>query len=308
MDRARTQWILARNLKKPRSWRILLLSTGEVSPTQKIENENRTAKAGQLVRFIDIPTGGQIIQGVADPKAFVDRLKRSCGQYYGTAGPLFVKKLIETADNAAELRSTVTELVDSIGKQMTPQQAAPEVARATTRFALVEAAGLLAVRLEILPFTEEEVSRAVRTVHAGWLQEAVSIPDTIRAVESVRDFILKHRDGRIKNLNCTEPDKYHVRDLAGYVDTSHSLYLLTHEGFKEACGGHDPKNVARDLQKLGLLFTNEKDRLLSKHLIPGDSKQTRWYAVKDEILSYHAGDNQADGSGASDHVSLAASR
>jgi putative DNA primase/helicase len=47
-----------RNLKQVRTWRTSVISTGEISSRQKIENGNEKAKAGQLLRLIDIELKG----------------------------------------------------------------------------------------------------------------------------------------------------------------------------------------------------------------------------------------------------------
>jgi uncharacterized protein (DUF927 family) len=239
------------------------------------------AKAGQLIRFLDVPAEG-IIRDLANPKAFVDQLKTACGQHFGTAGPAFVSAITENSENAAELRETLTDLIKGVSNRLTPKGAPPEVARATDRFALAEAAGLLAVELGILPFTVDEVSAAVTEVYTAWLQEARSVPDVVRSIESIRDFILKHREGRFRKLEASD-SSYQMRDLAGYWDEERGLYLLTPEGFKEACGGHDPKQVAAELSKRGLLFKNDS-RPQSKHVVTKGSKQLRFYAVNEEIL------------------------
>ena len=90
-----------RHLKEQRVWRNLILSTGEISGLQKIQESRRHAKAGQQLRFMDIPiTEGIIVEtrGLA-PAEFANRLKRACGQCFGTAGPAFVQAIIERFDS-----------------------------------------------------------------------------------------------------------------------------------------------------------------------------------------------------------------
>jgi putative DNA primase/helicase len=276
----------SRNLKKQRAWRILLLSTGEVTSQQKIEEDlKRSAKAGQMVRLIDIPADG-IIQNVGDTREFVNQLKLACSKHYGTAGPEFTHRIIDGLAGARELQEIVLALKAEAATRLTPKGAENEVARATERFALVEVAGLLAVAASVLPFNEQEVQDAVKTVHSAWLQEAVAIPDVVRGVEAVRQFILRHQDSRFKPVNSkTDSDDKVIilRDLAGYHDTDNRLYLFTADAFREACRGANHNQVATELLKRGLLFVNESDRRQSKHLIP-DKGPLRFFAVKEDIL------------------------
>ena len=68
------------NLQLQRSWRNLMLSTGEISIRQKIEEENKQVHAGMSVRLIDIPVHKGVVidpHGLASDQ-FVMLLKRNC--------------------------------------------------------------------------------------------------------------------------------------------------------------------------------------------------------------------------------------
>ena len=76
-----------RALRQVRSWRSLVLSTGEISVAQRVRQDGgRQPRAGQRVRFMDLPAGGSVITAPApgsDPAAYaqalVDRMGRKCG-------------------------------------------------------------------------------------------------------------------------------------------------------------------------------------------------------------------------------------
>ena len=90
-------------LKASHKWRLLILSSGEQPFESKLVEDTRHGKrafAGQLVRAIDI----QANRGAAgvfdhypdfDSKAFTDEMKRAASRFHGTAGPEFVRRLIE---------------------------------------------------------------------------------------------------------------------------------------------------------------------------------------------------------------------
>jgi uncharacterized protein (DUF927 family) len=262
-----------RQLKAQRTWRILFLSTGEISAKQKIESEGKTARAGQLLRLMDIPTSSEIIKKThgMDPAAFVNKIKRSCGQYFGTAGKSFVEKLLDDED-INTLYKTIQSGIDLCLPRITPKESTPEQDRAIRRFALIEVAGLMAVRFGILPFIEQDIRNSTETILNAWLDGSQYLADTDRGVESVEEFILKH-ESRFRKAN----DNTHtVRELVGYRNDDY--YLFTKEGFKEACSGHDPQDVARKLKSLGFLFTSDNS-LMSKHTIFGVGRP-RLYAVK----------------------------
>ena len=184
----------SRNLKAPRSWRALFLSTGETPARQKIEEEKRTARAGQLLRMLDIPAAEGIIvapQGKT-PAEFADHLKRACARYFGTAGPAFLQALIKTNENFQILQNTIQDMLDDAAHELTPKRLAAEETRALRRLALVHVAGTLAVRLGILPLAEAEIYQAIRTVRDAWLGSLGLLSGAARGVQAVREFMLRH--------------------------------------------------------------------------------------------------------------------
>lgn len=271
----------SRTLKSVRTWRTILLSTGEISSRQKIEeDERRQARAGQLLRLADIPGGDNIITATQgrSPADFADGIKAACGACYGTAGPALVERLLAQHRDAPALRSEVAIALGVLAAEFVPESASAEVARVCRRFALVAAAGVLACRLGVLPWPEDRVVEAVRTVRDLWLADASTLTDVQRGVIAVRDFCLRHST-RFQPLNESQPA---VHDLAGY--RSASAFLFTQEGFREACCGFDPKAVARELAGRGLLEGSDPGHRTMKVTIPGMSSRPRLYCVRESIV------------------------
>lgn len=288
--RGKTRLDKSAELKQQRAWRILVLSTGEKSSRQKIEEEgHRKAYAGQLLRLLDIPTHDEIITNPhgMDAGSFALQLKRACGKYFGTAGPAFIEAIVQRFSNTSALSAVVMRELDACEKQLTPPEAEPEQRRAIRRLALVMAAGRLACELGILSFNQDETDNAVHAVTKAWLADGANLPDSARGMQNVQAFILRNA----VRFRHAGRDDNEVRDLAGYIDDN--LYLFTEGGFYEACGGNDVKEVARELYKRDLLFKNETDRLVSRHQVTqhGNIKRMRFFAVKDSILEYDFTDN-----------------
>jgi len=277
-----------RNLKQQRTWRTFVLSTGEFSVRQKIEEEGNKVRAGQLVRFADVPINDSLIQDThgMEPDAFALQLKRACGQHYGTAGPAFIEALIECFHYFYPLAAHVKyALAEAEARLVVPRMEA-EQRRTLRRFALMEAAGKQAVDFGILPFTKQEIEDAITQVVRAWLAEGVSMPDRIRGVIALQEFIQRHP----RRFRPAHDSAIYVNDLAGYTERLEGgyLYMFTAEGFAEACGGHNPKDIAREVQKLSFLHTNEKDRYMYKCtvMVNGESKRLRLYAVSDAVLEF----------------------
>ena len=82
--------------KVPNTWRIFILSTGEISIIEKIREGGERARAGQEIRILDIEADAGKGFGVFDtgptPEQLARELKQAAVTYYGTAGSAFVRK------------------------------------------------------------------------------------------------------------------------------------------------------------------------------------------------------------------------
>ncbi len=267
-----------RSLRGPRTWRTLLLSTGEKSVQEAIAEAGQTIKGGQLVRVADLP-----LTPIQDPHGqavedFADQLKRACARYYGTAGPAFVERLITESEDVYDLRSTVADLLDGAAQAITPERAAKEQRRVIKRFALATVAGWLASRFDLLPYSAEEITEASRDAANRWLADTTNLSEGERGVEQLRSFILRFGGSRFESKD----NSGEVRDRAGYFDPANDLYLFTEDGFREACGGHNPQTTAKELSRRGLLYKNDSARLRSRHSIRG--RRITLYAVKADVI------------------------
>jgi uncharacterized protein (DUF927 family) len=282
-------------LRTPRTWRVVVLSTGEVPVQAVIEATGRKARGGQLVRMVDVPATGEdggIIHEPHDrePAEFVHRTKRACANHFGTAGPAFVRFLCQQGTIADLCKRVGGELAEA-HRLLAPEGAAEEVSRVVRRFALVLVAGQLASSARVLPFSHAEVEKAVRLVLGRWLDVHGRGPME-RALEQLRAFLLRN-ESRFRD----HEDVYKsVHDLAGYKDRAKGLFLLTREGAQEALEGFSVRDVMRYLRDQDLLFVNEGNRLLSGHRIRGVDRVIRLYAVRTSLLGEEKGaDDEENG-------------
>ena len=109
------------SMRTPATWRIMAVSTGEISIASKVEEDrNRRARAGQEVRILDIPADADRGYGAFDrPRdgedsaaGLADEIVRSAEEFYGTAGPAFLQKIIDTGINTI-IESTNTAIEES---------------------------------------------------------------------------------------------------------------------------------------------------------------------------------------------------
>ena len=276
-------------LQPTRSWRILVLSTGEISVKQKIEEEGAlAAKTGQLIRLVDIPIEDGVLNDLdtVSAQALISDLKRNAGRYYGTAGPAFIDAVIRQGGDLREIKQRVQDLAESIensilrlGTLETHQR------RVLRRMAMVGAAGILAVRAGILPFREEEILASVQYVAKCWLGEASNLPTSTLGMLQLRDFIAAN-ESRFRPAG--DSDKT-VRDVVGYIthaaDNGRRLFLMTRAGLAEACKGYDLRLVLRELKRRGYLYLQEVSKMTSKHTIDGAGRQSL-YGIRESFMDF----------------------
>ena len=278
------------NLQLQRSWRNLMLSTGEISIRQKIEEENKQVHAGMSVRLIDIPVHKGVVidpHGLASDQ-FVMLLKRNCSRFYGTPIPAFIRRLIANHQNAFALRGIIGMRLDEVADKLNPSNAESIHRRAIKHFALLSVADQIAVQLKILPLSTQEVSESIDYMVNEWWLHNINMSDRRRGLENIKAFM--HRDrtrfARIFTNNFG-PQMNPVHQLAGYIKDHKDmmLYLFTAAALKEACRGYDYSQVIKEIDKQGFLFKNDRPKYKSTFTIPGFDKRQSFYAIDARLLS-----------------------
>jgi Domain of unknown function (DUF927) len=165
------------SMRTPASWRVMVVSTGEVSIASKVEEDrNRRARAGQEVRILDIQADAGRGYGAFDsPRTgedsaagLADEIVRSAEEFYGTAGPVFLQAIIDFGtDKTIEFINTAIETFwANSGKFGTDGQ----IRRAARRLALIAAAGELAHDLGIVPqWQKGEATKAAEFALEQWI-------------------------------------------------------------------------------------------------------------------------------------------
>ncbi len=242
--------------RQRRHWRAWVISAGEVPVSTYIDESGQKVRGGQLVRLIDIPA-----ESIFPDAAAADHMKDACSRYFGTAGPAFVKKIIDDGiDTVREELKQIDAVAEQIGSADTK-----EVRRVRKRFTLIAVAGEMAIRMDIVPWTEGAALDACRSVFELWRKDSTAIPDVERGINNVRDYILRHGASRFEQDGNSLP----VRDRAGWYRDDR--YHFTPKAFAEACDGVLPKVVKRALKERGLLYVSDPDRLRSGISVGGQA-------------------------------------
>lgn len=277
-----------RNIRPTRTWRLLALSTGEISSQQKIEETSRNVRTGQLLRMIDLPINESVIGDThgLEPGQFVRRLKRNCGTYYGTAGPAFIEALTNYYADAHELSLDVRDRMERHRDAFAFDLRTPEQQRVADRFCLIATACELATEMGIVDTPFEAFLAAAVELFRLWCASGADIADSVRGAMAVQAFIHRHQSRFVPRVGSDGSST--IRDIAGYTefddDDGSLVYLFTREGFEEATQGYNSKDVAREIQFRGFLIVSEGDRYQTKRKI--NNGRSRVYAVHSSVLEH----------------------
>jgi uncharacterized protein (DUF927 family) len=248
--------------REPKSWRVLFLSSGELPVDAKLsETSGRKARAGQLVRLLDVPAERREGFGVFDKceadfdgSALAKSIKLAATTAYGAAGPEFVRRLIVESVGGEDVRG----LIETFVKATVPAGADGQVARAAQRFGLIFAAGELATTFGIVPWAEGAAREAAAWALERWidLRGGTEPAEARQAVETVRLFIEQHGEARFAAVD--DADARPVANRVGYRKGSgaqREWWVLPEVWRREICAGHNAQFVAHVLADAGMLRT-----------------------------------------------------
>lgn len=292
-------------LRASRTWRTLFLSTGEVSPADKIAETGGRSRAGQDVRCVSIPADAgagrgvwQNLHGQRDGEALSNAVKAAGLAHHGHAARAFVEALTRMrTDKPAELARALRDSIEAFGRGLhVPKDADGQVRRVAQRFGLIAAAGDIAADMGILPWPEGEAERAAVACFMAWLgtRGGSGAAEDREALTAVRAFIGAHGASRFSTLlpameqdgegeDSTRP----VVNRAGWRRRTKDgwEYLVLPEVWRdEVCRGQDHQRVARQLDAAGFLQRGEGKNLAARVSIPGEDRP-RLYVVKPGLLA-----------------------
>ena len=159
----------------PISWKVSLLSSGENSLSEHAYAGGREQNKGEAVRLVDVSADVGNDFGIYEklPKrckgcsaVMADRTNRACDKNYGTAKDVFIDYLlthISPKGDAMKLRRHISTFMKHFLAAHSAYNLSGQRLRIAKRFALAYAAGALAVKAEVLPFSNDEVMHGIST-------------------------------------------------------------------------------------------------------------------------------------------------
>lgn len=303
-------------LRQKPTWRLLFLSSGEISLAQHMESAGKKMKGGQEIRLIPIPAevvpGSSMEQmhefeGGHELSGWVQQRAARC---YGTAGRAWLEHLVSHTEG---LSAALRERMDAIERQLVKEDASGQVKRGGRRFALVAAAGEMATEIGLTGWPKGEAIKAAGICYQDWIvsRGGSGSSEVSTILRDVRQFLELNGDARFALWHRGDSEDSHRvmyragwrrvldakgvpisrRKVAQYEheipnrDEETSEYLIAAEVFKsEVCKNHDPQLVARVLLDHGCLKPDKGEAYSCKPRPPGFGSTIRCYCVTPKIF------------------------
>jgi uncharacterized protein (DUF927 family) len=216
--------------RTPYSWRTLLLSSGETPIASRISEDrhqrsgrSKELRGGATVRVIDIPADrahGAFDQPADepnfDPAAFAERMQEMASTYHGTAGPAFVKALIQEKVTGSAVRQAVNDFVTSVLSDAASDKG--QARRVARKFAPVAVAGLMAIGAEIVDWDADAFAEGMKGLFHAWAN-AQGKGSTEEKALFAKGRLFWEQYGESRFDNVEQPDlgrERPVNERAGY--------------------------------------------------------------------------------------------
>ncbi len=278
------------------TWRIILLSSGEISLADHMSEAGKKVRAGQELRLADIPADAgknlglfEDLHDAAGGAEFSEELKLLVTKYHGSALPAFINSLMETDFSIKDIFDKVRE---QFGTDFVPQDASSQVRRLAHRFSLIAAAGEIASLYGITGWKNREAYNAAGVCFESWLSErgGSGMQEVKTLLAQVRLFFEQHGESRftpIDEKNDAEELYCKTINRAGFrknIETGIAFYVLP-EVFREICTGHNTTWAAKTLVEKGFLKTGGDGKPQVQRRLPGYPNGKRVYAFFPEIFN-----------------------
>ena len=269
-------------------WRTLFLSSGELSLSQHLMESGEKHRGGQFVRLIEIEADAGKNLGIFDkvpkeinPSLFADKLRLASEKLHGTPIDHYLKRLVDTKEE--ELISLYSETL----KHISSDRKTGQYSRVQKRFALVATGGVLAAKMDILPFPEIEVIESIKKCFKSWVGLHSDHPDfeSDKIISSIRHYLQTNGTAHFPIWNGNKSEFQNLKCLGYRIKNDNGCYswLILNEVMRnEVCKGFDFRKAIKVLKDNKFLLTKN-----NKSSIPLRLPQfglVRVYQINSDIL------------------------
>ena len=280
--------------RKQMTWRLVFLSTGELSLSQLLSEIGKRTKGGQEVRLIEVPADTNVyglfenlheFEGGAEFSTYLGEI---CANIYGTASKAFLERLVEDIEGSVGMVKTV---INGISQRYLPKNASAQVIRVFNHLALIAAAGELATTFGLTDWKIEEAITGVMKCFQDWLEARgdLGMHEEQDAITHLKKFFELHGESRFSSWSSDPVDESRTINRVGFRRRTDEggveFYVFRNSFRKEICSGLDYRYVEQLCIKHNLLIQGSDNSPTRSERLPGNSKTTRCYRFTSEVLS-----------------------
>ncbi|WP_431284944.1 DUF927 domain-containing protein [Humitalea sp. 24SJ18S-53] len=270
--------------KPPLTWRVLLLSTGELRIADAIAAAGGRQAAGQEVRLIDLDADAgadmgafEVLHGYDRAATLAEALNAAAAAQHGTAGRAFLAWLVPMVatrrDWAAE--AAALRIIDFLAAFL-PPAADGQCRTVARRFAIIAIGGELATKAGVTGWPKDAAWEAAGACFRAWLEQrgGTGAREDMAAVDLARAFLERHGQSRFEVWKDRRPDSEQaerseaphesraVPNRAGWrrwigdeavTGGGFWRFYFTREGFIECLGTLNRSAAAKALHAAGYL-------------------------------------------------------
>ncbi|CAN5738828.1 DUF927 domain-containing protein [soil metagenome] len=272
-----------------KTWRLMIVSSGEIGLAQHMRDGGKIAKAGQEVRMIDIAADAGAGHGIFEElhgfdggAKLSDAIKEVTGEYYGSPAIIFLQRL--TA-NLKDFPTSLKQAMKAFNDEHLPSDAGGQAARVCNRFAIVAVAGEMATDAGITGWQSGDSIKAAATCFQSWLDSRGGGGNQERTaiLSSVRAFFESHGESRFSDV--ADMTNRITINRAGYRSSGvdgQEYYVLPEAYKRDVCAGYDMKAVSKILIEAGILAPDKDGKNAQRKSLP-DMGSTRCYVISSKI-------------------------
>lgn len=277
------------------AWRLLFLSSGEVSLASHMLEAGKKVKAGQEVRMIDIPADAgyglgifETLHNFSHGAEFSEYLKRASENHYGVPSETFLKKLV--VENNLSLHTKIHNLQSDFMKLLPPGTHG-QVKRVAQRFALVAAAGELASEYGITGWQLGVANKAIMQCYHAWLagrDAGTGSYEKDLILRQIRHFFQSHA-ARFDVFELSSNELYRTvpNNCAGFRSRDGDFYVYPETFRNEICKGlGNIKEVAKVMIENRWLLDSSGSSI--NIWVPRQNKTIRLYHFSSAVIGENA--------------------
>jgi uncharacterized protein (DUF927 family) len=280
--------------RRSAQWRLIFLSTGEVSLSEKLAEIGRTPKAGQEVRLVEIPADAgagfgifENLHGGRSAGEFAESLRAASNRHYGTPIRAYLKHLAARYNAAPDkLRALIKKSRDEFMAKHLPPGASGQVRSVCGRFALIAAAGSLATSFGLTGWSDDEADLAAGACFRAWLANRGGAGDheVEAGIRQVIAFVEAHGSSRFEMINDGINER--VLNRVGYRESEEGkpwrYYVLPEAWRCEVTKGYDASALVKAMVQRGLIIPGRDGKPAMQKKVKGQNQKL--YALAPGII------------------------